>query len=228
MSINLSRWDLVDEFTAKEAACLILGLDAHDPAAPTWAVEPILKRMRESYERTAICMVLDLQQDKNNQEGLKVRNFMELMGRKLMFFYFETERQSGDLRPTDEVTDRLCKWFDQDTFRRPEIARWLSLFSIESKYPFDPSQQPERGTESIKTNSERPIPIIEARVKRLQEIATGLGFQVPNLPERVGKQPGPKARIKELALKDAALFTAATFEQAWQKSGLKDGGVKRA
>ncbi len=145
MSINLSRWDLADEFTANEAACLMLGFDPHNPDAPTWAIKPILKRMRGSYQRTAIGIVLSLQEDKDSPEGLKVSNFMELMGRKLTFFYLETDRQSSDLRPSDEVITRLSAGFEQDTFRRPEIARWLSLFQIESKYQFQAHSQDANG-----------------------------------------------------------------------------------
>lgn len=236
MSINLSRWDLADEFTANEAACLMLGFDPHNPDAPTWAIEPILKRMRESYRRTAIGIVLSLQEDKDSPEGLKVSNFMELMGRELTFFYLETDRQSSDLRPSDEVMTRLSAGFEQDTFRRPEIARWLSLFQIESKYQFDMTSAPEQTSEP-KTLAPEPTQIVrsskvEMRARRLVEIAIGCGFSTPNLPSRVGRNPGPKAQILAEALKHKDLrFTPSTRKAAWEfaskRGWLLDGGLTK-
>jgi hypothetical protein len=212
----------------------MLGFDPNNPNAPTWAIEPILKRMRESYRRTAIGIVLSLQEDKDSPEGLKVSNFMELMGRKLTFFYLETNRQSSELRPSDDVMTRLSEGFEQDTFRRPEIARWLSLFQIESQYQFDMTSAPEPTAEPKPLAPEptqiAKTSIVEMRAKRLVKIAIGFGYSPPNLPKRVGRNPGPKPKILAESLKHKDLsFTPATSEAAWElasKMGwLRDGGL---
>ncbi len=239
MTIDLSRWDLVDEFTAREAACLILGFDAHDPNAPTWAIEPILKRMRESYSRTAIGVVLDLQHDKDNPEGVKVSNFMELLGHKLQFFYLSTERQSSDLRPSEDVMARLSAGFDQDTFRRPEISRWLSLFQIKSKYQFEKSAEADANVESAHTvlsddgsvlppdATRREKNVNQKRVaEAILVISHELGYGHPrDMKPHRGKTPGPKQailkavradpRYKQLPLELNKDGESATFNAAW-------------
>lgn len=237
MTKNLSRWDLIDEFTAQQAACLMLGMDPNDPKASTWETEPILIRMRESYQRTAIGIVFKLREDDSNPEGVKmVGDFMELMGRRLSFFYFETERQAEDVRQADDVITRLSGWFDQEMFRRPELVRWLSLLEIESQYQFDKDAAPSVSGESTLQIQEQPkverVSIIETRAKRLVLIAKNLGHQVPNLPQRVGRNPGPKAEILKESLTHKDLrFTPSTAKAAWDfasKEGwLRDTGLAK-
>lgn len=214
MTKNLSRWDLIDEFTAQQAACLMLGMDPNDPKASTWETEPILIRMRESYQRTAIGIVFKLREDDSNPEGVKmVGDFMELMGRRLSFFYFETERQAEDVRQADDVITRLSGWFDQETFRRPELVRWLSLFQIQSQYQFDLDAVPENFTEPSVTHK----PKMRLQEDWVIEQIKARGFDPTNLPESTAKG-GVRSLAWATASHEKKLFPSkSTFDHTWQR-----------
>lgn len=252
---DLSHWDLVDEFTAREAACLIFGFDPNDPSAPTWKVEPLLKRMRESYSRSAIGVVLYLQSEgewnpewekefeqgfteeeftekwgQDFRGGVNISAFMELMGRRLTFFYLSTERQSSDLRPSEDVMTRLSAEFDQDTFGRPEISRWLALFKIESQYQFDRSGAPEtsRSAETPAAN----IPKMRLQEDWIVAKIRELGHNPEQLPP-TSHLGGVKATVKKHALEyrdsnGRSLFPSArTYGNVWErlrKEGRIGGG----
>lgn len=215
MKNDLSRWDLVDEFTAQQAACLILGFDPNNPDAQTWATEPLLIRMRESYQRTVIGVVFKLREDDSNVEGINVvGEFMELMGRRLMFFYLDTERHAEDVHQAEDAINRLSGWFDQEKFRRPEIARWLSLFEIESQYQFDKDAAPSDVNgmaddfSSTATASDAVRPEKGANKKALAEAiiakSSELGFDHPrDIKTPKGKTPGPKQKILAALRNDA-------------------------
>lgn len=53
---------------------------------------------------------------------------------------------------------------------------------------------------------------------RIVELLTAQGYNPLTLPSRVPGKPGPKAEIKKLALLEPALFTAKTFDTAWQRA----------
>lgn len=53
---------------------------------------------------------------------------------------------------------------------------------------------------------------------RIVELLTAQGYNPLMLPSRVPGKPGPKAEIKKLALLEPALFTAKTFDTAWQRA----------
>src|SRR4051812_906200 len=42
---SLIHWDHSSEFAGWEAACLIVGVDPADPAAPSWQGKPVQERM---------------------------------------------------------------------------------------------------------------------------------------------------------------------------------------
>lgn len=242
---DLSHWDLVDEFTAREAACLIFGFDPNDPSAPTWKVEPLLKRMRESYSRSAIGVVLYLQSEgewnpeweKDFEQGfteeeftekwgqdfggaVNISAFMELMGRRLTFFYLSTERQSSDLRPSEEVMTRLSAEFDQDTFRRPEISQWLSIFKIESKYRFDRScaLEPSGSPKTHAANTPKMRLQEDWIIEKIRE----LDHNPEQLPPP-SHRGGVKATVKKYALEyrdtnGRSLFPSAeTYDNVWER-----------
>lgn len=229
MSTDLSHWDLVDEFTARETACLIFGMDPNDPRAPTWKVEPLLRRMRESYSRTVAGVVIELTRDPHNPDDLKPSNFMELMGRGLTFFYLRTERQADELWPVEDAIARLEGSFEQERFSRPEISRWLSLFRIESKYRFDRSAGPEP-SHSEETAAVH-IPKMRLQEDWIIEKVRELGHEPDQLPPATSKG-GVKAAVKEHALKyrqrdGKPLFTQSAFSAAWdrlRKEGRIAGG----
>lgn len=58
--------------------------------------------------------------------------------------------------------------------------------------------------------------------KRILELLKAQGYDPLKLAPRMPGKPGPKAEIKTLALTERALFTAKTFDTAWQR--LRDAG----
>jgi len=226
---DLSRWDLVDSFSAKEAACLALGFDPNDPNAPAWKIEPIVRAMRKHYEMCAAFVVINRRTDPTDPDGVKVeisRPAADLIGKKLMFQWLSSEAGSVCQDHAEEI-HRLTLWFESEQFLRSQLTKYFAGVGIEPKYRFDATQRESDGAKVNEPRIERPASIIETRINRLFEIARQLGYEPPQLPARDGKSPGPKAKIKDLALREPALFTESTFQAAWEKSGLKDGGVRR-
>ena len=85
-------------------------------------------------------------------------------------------------------------------------------------------------------NTETPAPVLVASLalpkqrtqeRRILELLTAQGYDPLKLSKRAAGKPGPKAEIRTLALSQPALFTASSFDKAWERLR-NDGAVTGA
>ncbi len=143
--MDLSRWDRINKFTAKEAAALILGYDPIDPEAPLWKTVPVLKEMRAAYEDAVMYVVVTLNQYEGDPNAVSLdTEGLEFMGESLQSFYISTPKFDEQIfGPLANHVHRFSEWFDScEKFSRPEIVRWLAAKGIKSDYEFDLTRMP--------------------------------------------------------------------------------------
>ncbi len=68
----------------------------------------------------------------------------------------------------------------------------------------------------IKTTT-APVPKQRAQENRILELLASKGHDPMKLPDREPGRPGVKSEIRALALVDRGLYTAGTFDDAWQR-----------
>ena len=140
---NLSYWDFVDEFSAKEAASLILGVD---PAIDNLDIRtrPIVEKLRLSYQSAWGYWHSRFVGDFVFNEKFKIHEdaiqSVAMAGYAIMF------RHRALKNMTDEYFSR---WFDSESsddgelsgffvqrFSRMELSRWLFAVGMRSAYSF--------------------------------------------------------------------------------------------
>lgn len=149
---NLSHWDVATDFTAEQAAALIVGLDASQPGYNRAKTQPIYERMEACYR------------DRKRWRGQGGYTF-PLDGDGLPQYVDELQRDEFALTESDAMLEsidlnlasktagyddgeQLRRWFadegrcgfDKQRFSRMELARWLSAIGVKSIYPFAGSQ----------------------------------------------------------------------------------------
>lgn len=143
---NLSHWDFAEQFQAKEAAELILGIipernDGFGTLEPERVmfrqkITPVLRRMKRAYE--GACNTLDaaVSWDKDIYEGLKLfpADPVELHSEVMVKL-----RQTPKYFPGVVLTELLDE-FEVAYFDRDEIQRWLDAIGMKSVYRFNHKQ----------------------------------------------------------------------------------------
>jgi hypothetical protein len=79
----------------------------------------------------------------------------------------------------------------------------------------------------VRHNTATPAPVAvvssvappkqRAQESRILELLTAQGYVPMRLSQRTPGKPGPKAEIRTLALTEPALFSAKSFEKAWER-----------
>lgn len=141
---DLSMWNYAIDFTAREAAALIV---AEMPGLNEVTVsEPVVERMRRCYEQGRGWHLNKFVDEIDNDVDLKTM----LQSTEMCIWQART-----DIKPSlvphyfhDWLTDRGKSDFDLQRFGRQELVRWLSSCGIQSAYSFDLS-----GSESGKTDT---------------------------------------------------------------------------
>jgi hypothetical protein len=213
MMKDLSHWNFDEEFSAKEAALLIRGLDPNDSSIPD--DDPVLRRLRDAYEMAMLELqihhdsCLDVHTADERQEWLASLEpeMLHSVGMTITdeFLYFEWMfRGMGN------------NLFGQK-FARTELARWLKAIGKTSQYPFDTSlstvkPEPESGNSPV-------APKMQRQEARIIQLLVHNGYEPTKLPDRPrkGHGNGVKSEIQELALKERDLFTLSTFRKAWDR-----------
>lgn len=232
---DLSHWDFAEEFTGKETASLLRGLDPLEQSASDF--DPTLLRLSAAYDG-ALTEILKLHERlalvSNAEERAEwIANLApHLIHSKAM-------REQDDLFLVSS-TDADLLFFSNQKFSRQELVRWLDALGLAeaSRYRFDivgaPPKTREPPTKAIDLAQTEKPPLCEVRAQRLVQIAIELGYPTPNLPPRMGRDPGPKAKILSESLKPKhkdLSFTKATGRAAWEfasKHGwLRDGGLAK-
>ena len=129
---DLSHWDVATEFTADEAAALILGVDLALHGCVQITNNPVYAHMSKCYAARKRHLLPD---ESDGEES-------EVIEPAFMLSSKEMEAALNILGYDDEgpLVDWLFKdkrsAFDSQHFTRAELARWVSVVGISSKYPF--------------------------------------------------------------------------------------------
>ena len=140
---EFDAWLHSNSFTAQEAAALAMGDEPSSP--PPKQAEPILRRMRESYE-----LAVDVQKRRFSPEKGLAENQASPMEpstfkSKAMVVRTNINDPEFNCKKTwkwltdnsENDDERSISRFDVQYFDRDEIARWLSAVGIDSEVPFD-------------------------------------------------------------------------------------------
>ncbi|MES2977911.1 MAG: hypothetical protein V4731_05760 [Pseudomonadota bacterium] len=106
----------------------------------------------------------------------------------------------------------IWKWEDV-----PEQLRELSAAARHELAP--PQTNDLRQENRIAALSPMAAPASKQRLQEEQilQLLSTQGYEAKKLAMRTPGKPGPKAEIRTLALNDATLFTASSFEKAWER-----------
>lgn len=164
---DLSHWVFAEDFTAHEAAYLILGVDPSTDTSSR-SIQHVLKRISDAYAATL--------------ENLKFQFFIEpylsesrfdegeggggAVSRKETLFSIEIEKLSDAFSEGDEVS--TIGWLEQgrtdlteQRFSRAELLRWIddnqliSMYSFARSTPLEPQEKSSPPMEKVLSNRER-------------------------------------------------------------------------
>lgn len=137
---DLTNWDTTDEFTATEAASLIVGFDPNDPAAPQFKAQPILREIAEGHRVARAMFATPITADEFRRQ--RASRFFEHALVSVLFDAFPLNQKVSSPGDPDCIYELprhlrgMAGELAQQHFARAEIARWLGVKGIESKYKF--------------------------------------------------------------------------------------------
>jgi hypothetical protein len=99
---------------------------------------------------------------------------------------------------------RSCEWTDI-----PDAIKSMALPPVTS--------EKELPIAAVAPTTAAPIQKQKAQENRIIELLHAQGYSPNSLTQRAPGKPGPKAEIRTLALSEPSMFTAKTFDTAWQR-----------
>lgn len=118
------HWDFVDEFTAEQAAALILGID---PASLTEAerekLKPVFSRIHDCYQNALNYYIADIDPQKES--------IREILVSKAIASALDSDIEPETWPKRKEITD-----FEQQKFTREALNQWLGKHRLKTRYKF--------------------------------------------------------------------------------------------
>jgi len=158
--VDLSHWVFAKDFTAYEAAYLILGVD---PSTDTDGRNSnhIIERMREAYAGAIHNLTFHVFSEPCLPEIL-VEDEADRIDFKLTLSSVEMERLTEAYFQGDEVSistwlDRGQNEFSHQRFSRAKLAKWLNDNKLVSAYQFESIANPMPSEKSGIFTSEKPL-----------------------------------------------------------------------
>lgn len=162
---DLSHWDFADQFKAKEAAELFLGIPPEantqlfgvmgDEAAHTAKITPVIRRMKDAYDRAFNTLNAAMGWGEGGFEDFPKNPKeleSELMSEIRVHKFFEiSARQALEIRI-----------FEKAYFSRAELCRWLDAIGMPSTYQFSPRRRPDATIRNLE-----PIPTVTTELDPL-------------------------------------------------------------
>lgn len=147
MATDLLHWNFQNNFSAREAAALILGLDPNSPNIEEWRLDAVLRRMQRDYKAILNAHseryvydddeyeheeTLELLDEARSLDATLSSVWMEL----LVDFLYEDRSDDPDAEFDDWLSDPHQTDFNSQMFSRREIDRWLKTIGLVSRYEF--------------------------------------------------------------------------------------------
>lgn len=212
---DLSHWDFADEFSASEAASLILGVD---PSLRDQAVraKPIFEKLRLSYHGAWGYWHTRCDGDFEFNESVTLPDdaiqsvWMVRNGSRLNEHGF-----------SENGKDHFCNWigwensdegefsgFTLQTFSRVELCRWVAAIGMKSAYPF----LPEKKSESLGTRErDTLLTIIGVLVELIQSPKLGRTSEAAVIKEMVANY-SDRAGVSERTLQEKFASAKRTLQ----------------
>ena len=221
MMKDLSHWDFDDEFSAKEAALLIRGLDPNDTDIPD--SDPVLRRLESAYEGALFELKVHHESSLEAHTSDERKEWLATLNPELLHCTGMTI--TDEFLYSEWMFRRMGDNLGAQKFSRMELARWLKATGRKTLYQFDTALPPVKPEEVNKT----PVPPkMQRQEDRIIELLQTNGFDPLNLPTRNGRGDGAKSIVRKLAEQESDLrFTTSTFDAAWdrlRKEGRLAGG----
>ena len=162
---DISKWDFATTFTAHQAAALILGLEPNESSESQ--IQPVLESMNDCYS-IAVSYRLTVS-NPGMKQAIPPPSMLECSEMLLIDSYVT----SGVIESSS-----FLKWlesddsaFDQQTFTREQLTRWLKAISMPSKYIFISKKKDAADAQEL----ERPLGTSERNT--LLKLVIGMAIQ---------------------------------------------------
>ncbi|GAC1505472.1 MAG: hypothetical protein NVS1B6_13390 [Steroidobacteraceae bacterium] len=131
---DLSNWDFAVDFTARDAAALMLGFEPPQTSTELGAIRPVIERMKDSYGSAHFYHENTLNpKDEEIEPTLPI----DRLESKAMLSRLNAPEGSYGIEFYYWLIDDLASHFDRQLFTRKELARWLCAIDMKSVYNFD-------------------------------------------------------------------------------------------
>jgi hypothetical protein len=138
---SLYHWNLTEEFSASQAASLMVGIDPSRPYSDWWLSKPVSERIKNSYEDTLKKCLDNL--DEFNPEGIKP---FKQVGKEIYSIKLIEILNSACAAKDESI---FSEWhfsgssnLVKQKFSRLELSRWLTENNIPAAYSFHISDRP--------------------------------------------------------------------------------------
>jgi hypothetical protein len=133
---DLSKWDIAIDFTGEQAAALASGFDPEQPEFVHSSSNPIYVCMKRHYNAAKRLYQEEVQQC----DGPPLMDKSEVLESIDLAWGATSEDPENGAYFPKWLHDTQFSGFEAQRFTRKEIARWLSVIGIKSRYQFDLEQ----------------------------------------------------------------------------------------
>lgn len=132
---------------------------------------------------------------------------------------FKLMRRVFDDVALDGAPRSLRQWLEVANQRKLKHHSWVDQYLMALGETADGMSQANAPTTGAPTTSTptRPLSRQVAQQNRILELIKDRGFDPLSLPKRPRGGAGAKAAVRAIALNEKSLFTAISFEKAWER-----------
>lgn len=139
---DLSHWDSAEEFSGYQTAALILGFEPMESEDKQSRIQIVVDRMKKHYNNAVASLQLDVWGTDYKQR--KYDDPSELIGlpsAMMAKLSLGIDRYNDEATPLNWLASDEQIQFENQTFERGSIVRWLSAIGLTSKYKFSLQQE---------------------------------------------------------------------------------------
>ena len=135
---DLTHWDFAENFSAYDAAALILGLEPRDSDTEEWRVRVVTDRMRLHYKYALYRIFSSTIGDPiEYSESQAINAQITLSSVKADELHHRCWLYGEETTLSDWLDNNRQNDFENQEFARHTIARWLDAIGLKSAYLFD-------------------------------------------------------------------------------------------
>jgi hypothetical protein len=134
---DFSHWEFAEQFDGYDAAALILGMEPRESEGDQWRIQVITDRMEMHYQSA-----VEKARRTATEAPWKIKSMsaslteQDLPSTQLSALWSEVVEPDGEIPFVEWLSGRGSSKFDFQKFSREQIANWLDVIGMQSKYEF--------------------------------------------------------------------------------------------